>query len=82
MTPPTKIDKTLARALRSLREGRGETQEALAHAAGVTTAGLSRIERGLANPTWTTLKQILIALDASLSDLESRLVATDQRWTG
>ncbi len=73
MTPPAKIDQRLARALRSLREERGETQEALAHAAGVTTAGLSRIERGLANPTWTTLLRILAALDTSLADLEPRL---------
>ena len=73
MTPPTKIDQKLARALRSLRDERGETQEDLAHAASVTTAGLSRIERGLANPTWTTLVRILAALNTSLAGLEARI---------
>ncbi len=73
MTPPTKVDQKLARALRSLREQRGVTQEDLAHAADVTTTALSRIEGGKANPTWTTLARILDALNASLTDLEAAL---------
>jgi transcriptional regulator with XRE-family HTH domain len=73
MTPPTKIDQKLARALRSLREQRGITQEDLAHAADVTTTALSRIEGGKANPTWTTLARILDALNASLVELEAAL---------
>lgn len=77
MTPPAKIDQRLARALRSLREQRGETQEGLAHAAGVTTTGLNRIERGKANPTWTTLTRILGALEVTLAELETALAARD-----
>jgi transcriptional regulator with XRE-family HTH domain len=73
MTPPVKIDQKLARALRSLRELRGITQEDLAHAADVTTTALSRIEGGKANPTWTTLARILDALNASLTELEAAL---------
>lgn len=73
MTPPVKIDQKLARALRSLREQRGITQEDLAHAADVTTTALSRIEGGKANPTWTTLARILDALNASLTELEAVL---------
>jgi transcriptional regulator with XRE-family HTH domain len=71
-----KIDQKLARALRSLREQRGITQEDLAHAADVTTTALSRIEGGKANPTWTTLTRILGALGVSLADLETALAQT------
>lgn len=76
MTPPAKIDQRLARTLRNLREQRGETQEALAQRAGVTTPGLSRIERGKANPTWTTLARILAALEVSLTELDAALAQT------
>jgi transcriptional regulator with XRE-family HTH domain len=73
MTPPTKVDQKLARALRNLREQHGVTQEDLAHAADVTTTALSRIEGGKANPTWTTLARILDALKANLAELEAAL---------
>jgi transcriptional regulator with XRE-family HTH domain len=45
------------------------TQEALAHAAGVTVGHLSMIERGHSNPTWATVKAISVALDASMLEL-------------
>jgi transcriptional regulator with XRE-family HTH domain len=45
------------------------TQEALAHAAGVTVGHLSMIERGHSNPTWATVKAITAALDVSMVDL-------------
>jgi DNA-binding XRE family transcriptional regulator len=48
----------LGEAVRQLREKRGTTQEAVARAADITTATLSLIERGQANPTWDTLKKI------------------------
>lgn len=73
VTPPAKIDPKLARALRSLREQRGITQEDLAHAADITTTALSRIEGGKANPTWTTLTRILAALGVNLAELEAAL---------
>jgi transcriptional regulator with XRE-family HTH domain len=73
MTPPTKVDQKLARALRNLREQRGVTQEDLAHSADVTTTALSRIEGGKSNPTWTTLARILVALGVSLTELEAAL---------
>ena len=45
------------------------TQESVAHDAGVTTATLGVIERGLSNPTWATLKGIASALGVSMADL-------------
>jgi len=57
----------LGKAIRQLRTERGMTQEALAHAAGVTVSHLSTIERGHSNPTWATVKAIAVALRASVS---------------
>ncbi|HEY7962321.1 MAG TPA: helix-turn-helix transcriptional regulator [Solirubrobacteraceae bacterium] len=69
MTTPAKPDPALARTLRGLRLRRGQTQEDLAHDAGITTAALARIERGQANPTWVTVRCIAAALDISLAEL-------------
>ena len=60
---------SLAELLKRLREERGVTQEQLAFDAGITSSALSRIERGLNNPRWTTLKRIAEALKVSLVDL-------------
>jgi transcriptional regulator with XRE-family HTH domain len=62
-------DPSLAVILKRLREEREITQEQLASDAGITSSALSRIERGLNNPRWTTLKRIAKALEISLVDL-------------
>lgn len=59
----------LGKAIRQLRQERDMTQEALAHAAGVTVSHLSTIERGHSNPTWATVKAIALALDTPMADL-------------
>jgi len=59
----------LGKAIRQLREERSMTQEALAHAAGVTVGHLSTIERGHSNPTWATVKAISAALRVPLERL-------------
>lgn len=59
----------LGKAIRQLRQERDMTQEALAHAAGVTVSHLSTIERGHSNPTWGTVKRAASALDVPLSKL-------------
>lgn len=69
VSAPSKADPELARTLRSMRADRGETQEDLAHRAGLTVAAYARIERGHANPTWTTVRRIAVALDVTLSAL-------------
>lgn len=56
-------------AIRQLREKRGLTQEALATEAGTTLSTLSVIERGLANPTWATVRDIAAALGVSIGEL-------------
>jgi transcriptional regulator with XRE-family HTH domain len=59
----------LGKAVRHFRVERDETQEALAHKAGITVGHLSKIERGQANPTWETLEAIAVALELSVSRL-------------
>ncbi len=59
----------LGKAVRHFRVDRGETQEALAHKAGITVGHLSKIERGQANPTWETLQAIAAALKVSVPRL-------------
>jgi transcriptional regulator with XRE-family HTH domain len=49
---------------------RGErSQEDLAHAAGISTSTLSRVERGLHQPSLPTLRKLAAALGVSLPDL-------------
>lgn len=59
----------LGKAIRQLRDKRGITQEALAHAAGVTVGHLSMIERGHSNPTWATVKSIAQALNVPMDKM-------------
>jgi transcriptional regulator with XRE-family HTH domain len=59
----------LGKAVRHFRVERGETQEALAHSAGITVGHLSKIERGHANPTWETIQAIAAALEVSVPRL-------------
>ena len=69
VSAPISADRALAMTLRRLRNERGDTQEDLAHRAGLTVAAFARIERGHANPTWTTVRRIASALEISLEAL-------------
>jgi transcriptional regulator with XRE-family HTH domain len=59
----------LGQAIRQLREKRGATQEQLAQSARIAGPTLSLIERGHANPTWATVRDIAAALGISVSAL-------------
>jgi transcriptional regulator with XRE-family HTH domain len=69
VSAPKQADEALAAVVRRLRTERGETQEDLAHKAGLTVAAFARIERGDANPTWTTVTRIAAALEVTLAAL-------------
>ena len=56
----------MARNLRRLRTGLGLSQEALAADAGIDRTYVSRLERGLENPTVATLEQLAAALSAEI----------------
>jgi DNA-binding XRE family transcriptional regulator len=59
----------LGAAIRVLREKKTATQEAVAQDAGITVAHLSKIERGLTNPTWGTVSAIAAALHVTVAKL-------------
>jgi transcriptional regulator with XRE-family HTH domain len=72
-----KPDPALASALRSLREDRGLTREALAFHAGLTTGSLARIELGQSSPGWDTIRKVAKALEISLVDLAKAVEAVE-----
>jgi transcriptional regulator with XRE-family HTH domain len=59
----------LGAAIRSLREGRHLSIEALAAEADLHTVSVSRIEGGKQNPTWIALSSLADALDVEMVDL-------------
>jgi len=69
MAPSEQPQPAIGKAIRQVRAKRDQTQEAVAHDAGITTATLGVIERGLSNPTWATVKSIAAALDVSIGEL-------------
>jgi len=58
------------------------TQEDLAHAAGVTTGTLSLIERGHANPTWSTITALAASLGVSMRELGKLVDHAEQEFRG
>jgi transcriptional regulator with XRE-family HTH domain len=69
-------NQVLAVVLKRLREERDITQEQLAFDARLTVSALSRIERGLNDPGWTTVERIANALGVSLADLAADVEGT------
>jgi transcriptional regulator with XRE-family HTH domain len=64
-------ESRLPAALRSLRDRKAVTQEAVAHAAGLTVSTYARIERGEADPKWSTVIRIAGALGVTAAELAS-----------
>jgi transcriptional regulator with XRE-family HTH domain len=78
MARPSSPDSRLAEAIRALRQRDDQSQEAVAHAAGLTVSAYARIERGEANPTWSTVTQIARALGVSLVELATAVERSGQ----
>ena len=57
--------------LKHLRQARKLTQEQLAEAAGLSYKFVGEIERGIGNPTLTTLEALAAALQVGITDLLS-----------
>jgi XRE family transcriptional regulator, regulator of sulfur utilization len=68
----------LGAAIRALRDKKDATQETVSQDAGITVAHLSKIERGLTNPTWGTVKSIAGALGVSVVHLAERYEAAEE----
>ncbi|WP_063682902.1 helix-turn-helix domain-containing protein [Bradyrhizobium stylosanthis] len=64
-----KAQALVARNIRRLRVGQGLSQEALAVDAGIDRTYVSRLERGLENPSVAVLEKLAVALKASIPDL-------------
>lgn len=67
--PRPSPDPALAAVLKRARDESGESQETVAHRAGITKTALQRIELGQSSPAWMTVCQIAAALDLSLHEL-------------
>ena len=63
--------KALGQKLVKARKQRGVTQVQLAEASGVQQAEISKIERGLANPTFSTLESLASRLGLQFTFTES-----------
>jgi transcriptional regulator with XRE-family HTH domain len=61
----------VARNIRKIRVAKGLSQEALAVDASIDRTYVSRLERGLENPTVAVLERLAIALDVAIIDLFS-----------
>jgi transcriptional regulator with XRE-family HTH domain len=64
-----KVQKLVARNIRKLRVAKELSQENLAVDAGIDRTYVSRLERGLENPTIAVLERIADALSAEIVDL-------------
>jgi DNA-binding XRE family transcriptional regulator len=66
LTPAFDIDRaTLAEKLRRRRRAAGLSQAELARRAGVRSETLNRIERGHTEPDFTTIRKLVLAIDAA-----------------
>jgi transcriptional regulator with XRE-family HTH domain len=63
-----KAQALVARNIRRLRVSRELSQEALAVDAGIDRTYVSRLERGLENPSVAVLEKLAIALNASIPE--------------
>jgi transcriptional regulator with XRE-family HTH domain len=70
---------SFGRVLRQARTGCGLTQEKLALDSGLDRTFISLLERGLRQPSLTTLVQLADALGAEASDLVRAAVAGTRR---
>lgn len=71
MSAPTIVQ--LGATIRSVREARGLSIEALAEAADIHWTYLSEIERNGGNPTWTVLGALAKGLGLEISELAKRV---------
>ena len=72
-------ERTIAEALRSIREQTGLGQKRLADKLAVTKPVVSRCERKGSNPSWATITRFLGACDASVTDLAYQVEGTPTR---
>src|SRR5580704_10785034 len=65
--------KAVGVVVRELREQAGHSQERLSNECGFDRTYISRVERGIINPTISRLWRIADALESPLSDIAKRM---------
>lgn len=66
-TKPIELEKAASQAVLSARARAGLSQKELSELTGIDQSDISKIERGVANPSVTTLERIATALGGRLS---------------
>lgn len=66
---PSPTSAQLGAAIRQLREARGASIEGVAADIGIDRTGLSKIERGIGNPTWNTIASLADELEVDAVEL-------------
>lgn len=69
-------DAHLAAVLRDIRTSQNRSQETVAYEAGITAATFGRIERGVSDPSWSSIVRIADVLGVSIGELGKQF---DQR---
>lgn len=64
-------ENELGKKIRELRRAKGYTQQYLAELAGIDDKHLSKIENGIHEPTYKTLKKLSEVLEFDLSDMDN-----------
>jgi DNA-binding XRE family transcriptional regulator len=72
-------DPALAAVVKHYRHRRGLSQEDLAFNSNITIGTLSRIERGVTDPAWSSIRAIARALSVSLEELGAAVGLEDQQ---
>ena len=67
------LRKAFGLELQELRKAKGLSQEKLGYQVGLERAYISRMERGISQPTLTVLVELGKALDVSASEIVSRV---------
>jgi transcriptional regulator with XRE-family HTH domain len=72
-------DEAFAQAVKGLRQARNLSQEEVAFAGGTSTSTVSRIERGLLQPSSTTIGHLAKGLSVSLVELAEAVETAAKR---
>jgi transcriptional regulator with XRE-family HTH domain len=81
MDEPDQVAAHLARNLAALRHVRGQTQDALAKAAGVPRSTIANLESGEGNPSLAVLVKVAGALGVPIDELLGSPRARVRKWS-
>ena len=76
--PPNRISSSSGTPSARYASGAGMTQEQVAERLGVDPTFIGRLERGQRGAHWRTIRRILAAVDASVSDFASEIDAAER----